>query len=292
MKKNNAPIEDIRTDEAISDERKAAVQTKDDAASRKKKINKVVNVVINVILVIAIIFAVICTYVSFVTTSGNGVPSIFGLRLMSIQTPSMKPTIDDGDLIVSTGVEPEDLRVRDIITYWTVINGERVLNTHRIENIYDGGGFLIFETKGDANPSVDPLTVHEKELVGKYQFRIPGVGKVFDYLKTGTGFFIVVVIPVFIFFIYHLVQFFRALFEYQNVKNRIKFEKERDEADAAAALQNDEERRAAERAAMEAEIRAQLRAEMLASMAKENAEKAEPKADETASQAEENKDQQ
>lgn len=292
MKKNNAPIEDIRTDEAISDERKAAVQTKDDAASKKKKVNKVINVVINVVLVIAIIFAVICTYVSFVTTSGNGVPSIFGLRLMSIQTPSMKPTIDDGDLIVSTGVEPKDLRVRDIITYWTVINGERVLNTHRIENIYDGGGFLIFETKGDANPSVDPLTVHEKELVGKYQFRIPGVGKVFDYLKTGTGFFIVVVIPVFIFFIYHLVQFFRALFEYQNVKNRIKFEKERDEADAAAALQNDEERRAAERAAMEAEIRAQLRAEMLASMAKENAEKAEPKADETASKAEENKDQQ
>lgn len=295
MKKNNAPIEDIRKNEARNDERKADLQTKEEAApqlSKKKKVSKVINVVINVVLVIAIIFAVICTYVSFVTTSGNGVPSIFGLRLMSIQTPSMKPTIDDGDLIVSTGIKPEELRVNDIITYWTVINGERVLNTHRIENIYDGGGFLIFETKGDANPSVDPLTVHEKELVGKYQFRIPGVGKVFDYLKTGTGFLIVVVIPVFIFFIYHLVQFFRALFEYQNVKNRIKFEKERDEADAATALQNDEERRAAERAAMEAEIRAQLRAEMLASMAKENAETPAPIAQEPAPEAEENKDQQ
>ena len=229
--------------------------------TRSEKVMKIVNISVNVLLVVVIVFAAICTYVSFVNTSGNGVPSIFGLRLMSIQTPSMKPTIDDGDLIVSTAVDPEDLRPKDIITYWTNINGERVLNTHRIENIYDGGDFLIFETKGDANTSVDPLTVDSRELVGKYQFRIPGLGKVFDYLKTGTGFFVVVVIPVFIFFIFHLVQFFRALFEYQNVKNRIKFEQERDEADAEKEA---EKRLAVERAALEQKIREELLAEMKA----------------------------
>ncbi len=266
MKKKKALMEDIQTPNT----EEAAVTQNENEAKPQKKVGKVLNTIINVVLIIAIIFAVICTYVSFVTTSGNGVPSIFGLRLLSIQTPSMKPTINDGDLAIATAVDPADLRPDDIITYWTVIQGERVLNTHRIENIYDGGGFLIFETKGDANTSVDPLTVHEKELVGKYQFRIPGVGKVFDYLQTGTGFFIVVVIPVFLFFIFHLVQFFRVLFEYQNVKNRIKFEKEREEADAAEAQLDAEERRAAERAALEEEIRAQLRAEMLATMAKEN----------------------
>lgn len=258
----------------------------DPKTAKKKKVNKVINIVVNVILIIAIVFAVICTYVSFVTTSGNGVPSIFGLRLLSIQTPSMKPTINDGDLAIATSVEPAELRPKDIITYWTVINGERVLNTHRIENIYDGGGYLIFETKGDANTSVDILTVHEKEIVGKYQWRIPGVGKVFDYLQTGTGFFIVVVIPVFIFFIFHLVQFFRALFEYQNVKNRIKFEKERAEAEGVPYHDSDEEAaKAAERAALEAEIREQLRREMLEAMAKEQTEK-EP-ADDSAENADE-----
>ena len=253
---------------------KAQMQETNNTTSAEKpqgsKVNKVINVVINTVLIISIIFAAICTYVSFVNTSGNGVPSIFGLRLMSIQTPSMKDTINDGDLIISTPVDPEDLRVRDIITYWTVINGERVLNTHRIVNIYDGDGFLIFETKGDANTSADPLTVHEKEIVGIYRFRIPGVGKVFDYLKTGTGFFIVVVIPVFIFFIFHLVQFFRAFFEYQNVKNRIKFEMERDEADALAAEKASEENKAAQMAALEAELREKLRAEIMADMAKES----------------------
>ena len=240
--------------------------TQDNAGTKSKKTNKVLNIVVNVVLIVAIVFAVICTYVSFVTSSGNGVPSIFGLRLLSIQTPSMKPTINDGDLAIATSVDPEDLRPGDIITYWTVIQGERVLNTHRIENIYDGGGVLIFETKGDANTLADPLTVHQKEIVGKYQFRIPGVGKVFDYLQTKTGFLIVVVIPVFLFFIFHLIQFFRVLFEYQNVKNRIQFEKERD---AAEEEQSDEARKAQERAALEEEIRAQLRAEMLANMEKE-----------------------
>lgn len=236
--------------------------------SSENNASKILNIVINVVLVISIIFAAICTYVSFVNTSGNGVPSILGVRLMSIQTPSMKPTINDGDLIISTKVDIKDLRPNDIITYWTVINGERSLNTHRIVNIYDGDGFFIFETKGDANTTADPLTVHEKEIVGIYRFRIPGLGKVFDYLKTGTGFFIVVVIPVFIFFIYHLVQFFRAFFEYQNVKNRIKFEMERDEADALREEQNNEVNKAAQMAALEAELREKLRAEIMADMVK------------------------
>lgn len=263
-------MEDTTKAELIKEEKEnLSSNLKEDEApvTKKKKVNKIINVVVNVILVLAIVFAVICTYVSFVTTSGNGVPSIFGLRLLSIQTPSMKPTINDGDLAIATSVKPEDIRPDDIITYWTVINGERVLNTHRVANIYDGGGFLIFETKGDANTVVDTLTVHEREVVGKYQFRIPGLGKVFDYLQTGVGFFIVVVIPVFIFFIYHLVQFFRVLFEYQNVKNRIKFEQERDEAEAVAAKENEELTKQKERAALEEEIRAQLRAEMLAEMA-------------------------
>lgn len=263
-------MEDTTKAELIKEEKEnLSSDLKEDEApvTKKKKVNKIINVVVNVILVLAIVFAVICTYVSFVTTSGNGVPSIFGLRLLSIQTPSMKPTINDGDLAIATSVKPEDIRPDDIITYWTVINGERVLNTHRVVNIYDGGGFLIFETKGDANTVVDTLTVHEREIVGKYQFRIPGLGKVFDYLQTGVGFFIVVVIPVFIFFIYHLVQFFRVLFEYQNVKNRIKFEQERDEAEAVAAKENEELTKQKERAALEEEIRAQLRAEMLAEMA-------------------------
>lgn len=286
MKKKNAqnsPEPDSTQAEAAVE---AAVEKEQEKEEKKSK--KVLNTVINVILIIAIVVAVIATYVSFVSTSGNGVPNIFGLRLLSIQTDSMYDTIMPGDLVVATGVDDvSTLRIDDIITYWTVINGERVLNTHRITQIYDGGGYLIFETKGDANTLVDPLTVHESEIVGQYKARIPGVGKVFDYLQTSTGFLIVVVIPVFLFFLFHLVQFFRVLFEYQNVKNRIKYEQERGRTEdlIAAAQTNATQTQAADRAAIEAELREKLKAELLASMAAEKAaaEKAaaEKAADET-----------
>ena len=250
-----------------------------DEEEEEAKPRKVLNTVINVVLIVAIVIAAICTYVSFVSTSGNGVPNILGLRLLSIQTDSMYDTILPGDLIIDTAIkDPADLRPDDIITYWTVINGERVLNTHRIVNIYNIGGdkeqTLVFETKGDNNTSADPLTVHESELVGIYRFRIPGLGKVFDYLQTSTGFLLVVVIPVFIFFLYHLVQFFRVLFEYQGVKNRLAYEQERGKNEdiiaaaqvAAAQKSTDVPAPEVDRAAIEAELREKLRAELLASM--------------------------
>ncbi len=240
----------------------------------ESKGRRILNTVLNVVLVLAIILAAMCTYVSYVSSSGSGVPSLFGIRIFSIQTESMYPTLEPGDLIFDVPAVPSDLRKGDVITYWTVINGERVLNTHRIEEIYDGGGYLIFATKGDKNTTADALTVHESEIVGKYsEIRLPGMGKVFDYLQTSTGFLIVVVIPVFLFFLFHLVQFFRVLFEYQNVKNRIKYEQERGRTED---LIEEQKRRQAEeqakaRAAMEAELREKLRAELMATMAAQNA---------------------
>lgn len=257
----------------------AAVENGQEAVlAEEKKSGGVLNAIINVILVLAIALAAICTYTSYVATSGNGVPSIFGIRVFSIQTESMYPVLLPGDLIFDKAVDdPAELRKGDIITYWTVINGERVLNTHTIYEIYDGGGHLIFETKGENNSATDVLTVHESEIVGKYSFRVAGLGKVFDYLQTSTGFLLIVVLPVFLFFLFHLVQFFRVLFEYQNVKNRIKYEQERGRTEDLIEEQKRQqaEARAQQRAAMEAEIREQLRAELLASMAAEK-EAAEP----------------
>ena len=240
----------------------------------ESKTHKVVSTVINVILVISIILAAVCTYVSYVSTSGSGVPSLFGLQIFSIQTDSMYPVLRPGDLIIDTAVkDPGTLRKGDIITYWTVINGERTLNTHTVHEIYDGGDYLIFATKGENNTSADPLTVHESEIVGLYKARIPSVGKFFDYLQTSTGFLLVVVIPVFIFFLFHLVQFFRVLFEYQNVKNRIKYEQERGRTEDMIAQQHADKEK--ERAALEAELREKLRAELLASMAPKEPEQPE-----------------
>lgn len=264
------------------DEQQLNAEVEAEAPEQSKK-TKVLGTIVNVVLVIAILLAAFATYTSYVSTSGNGVPSFLGLRVFSIQTESMYPTLNPGDLIVDKAVkDPSKLRVDDIITYWTVINGERVLNTHRIYEIYDGGGYLIFETKGDNNTISDSLTVHESEVVGVYSSRIAGLGKVFDYLQTSTGFLIVVVVPVFLFFVFYLIQFFRVLFEYQNVKNRIKYEQERGRTEDMIdeEKRKAEETRRAERERIENELREKLRAELAA----QAAEPAAPTEEELAAQ--------
>lgn len=255
MKKKIDEVQEPAEGEVIVEEKK------------EKKGRRIANIIINVVLVIAIIIAAITTYISFVSSSGNGVPSIFGYEILSIQTESMYPTFEPGDLVIDKSVsDTSTLKVDDIITYWTVIDGERVLNTHRIYEIYDGGNYLIFATKGDNNTAEDPLTVHESEVIGKWTgTRLKGVGKVFDFLQTSTGFLVVVVVPVALFFLFHLVQFFRVLFEYQSVKNRLRYEQERGKAEDAL----DEEKRefekakAAEREKLEAELREKLKAELI-----------------------------
>lgn len=259
-----------------------------EVANKPKRTGKdIVSLVINVILVFAIIVAALCTYVSFVSSSGNGVPNILGVEVFSVQTESMYPTLKSGDLIIDKAVkDTSELEVGDIITYWTVIEGQRVLNTHRIIEIYDGGGYLIFETKGDNNNASDALTVHESEVVGVYSTHISGIGKVLDFLQTSKGFLICIVIPVAAFFLFHLIQFFRVLFEYQSIKERLKFQEEQDAKEAAAQQRQSEQIAAAvkeavpqtqqpnappeqDRAAMEAELREQLKAEVMKEMLEE-----------------------
>ena len=239
----------------------------------KKSVAGVINVIINVILVIAILIAAVCTYVSFVSTSGNGVPNLLGYEIFSVQTDSMYPTLQAGDLVIDE----------------RVIGGERVLNTHRINEIYDGGTYRIFETKGDNNNAADALTVHESEVVGIYSSHVAGLGKVLDYLQTSTGFLIVVVVPVGLFFLFHLIQFFRVLFEYQNVKSRLKYQEELDArgVNTDPALGEKKETPVVDKAALEAQIREQLKAEMMAEMLAEMKKKSaeQPEATETPEEA-------
>ncbi len=251
--------------------------TEDGEEPEVPKSRRIINTIVNVVLIVAIVMAAMSTYISFMSTSGSGVPSFFGICLFTVESDSMEDTIYRGDLVIGKAFPKNaekrhkaalELRQGDIITYQTIIDGLPALNTHRILNIGDGGERIYFETKGDNNKYPDSSTVHETSLEAKYLFRIPAVGSVVKYVQEPLGFFIVVVIPVLIFFIFHLVQFFRVLFEYQNVKMLIKYEQERGRTEDLIESQIKDQKTKEEirRAAMEAELREQLRKEMLAEM--------------------------
>ena len=188
----------------------------------KKKESKTVGRVINIILVLAILFAIFVGFTAFVSKSGSGVPTFFGFRPFSVQTDSMEPTFSAGDMIIDEVItDAADLEVGDVITYWTIIEGEQVLNSHRITSITDYENYLYFDTKGDNNTIGDSTGVHQNDIVGRYLFKIPGLGTLVDFLSTGTGFLIVIVVPVFIFFVFQIMEFSKALMAYQREKMRL-----------------------------------------------------------------------
>jgi len=204
-----------------------ATETNNNEIVKKEK-GKVANIVSTVVLVICILFAILCAYTAYTASVGSGVPSIFGIRVFSIQSDSMYPTFEQGDLVIDKKVDDiSTLQVGDIITFWTYINGQKVLNTHRIQEIYPGENYTQFLTKGDYNLVSDTYLVHQNDIVGKYTTHIKGVGTALDFLQTGKGFLICLVVPVAIFFMYEIVTFFKTLSAYKKEKLRLQIEEEK-----------------------------------------------------------------
>ena len=158
-------------------------------------------------------FAALTTVVVFTGTSNNGVGNLFGYMPFSIQTQSMEPTIKAGDVVIGKEVDFNTLKEGDIITYWTTVDEQKILNTHRITKVISNGKGSVpsFKTKGDNNQIEDEYTVAAADIVAKYNSKISGLGKAVDLLETQKGFFICIVLPLILFFLYKLYHFIKVL---------------------------------------------------------------------------------
>lgn len=174
---------------------------------------KVVGIVINVILWLFVVFAALTTVVVFTGTSNNGVGNLFGYMPFSIQTQSMEPTIKAGDVVIGKEVDFNTLKEGDIITYWTTVDEQKILNTYRITKVISNGKGSVpsFKTKGDNNQIEDEYTVAAADIVAKYNSKISGLGKAVDFLETQKGFFICIVLPLILFFLYQLYHFIKVI---------------------------------------------------------------------------------
>lgn len=123
------------------------------------------------------------------------VPSILGYESFVVYSGSMEPAIGVGDLAVVGPVKPDMLAVGDVITYRTPDRPEVVV-THRLIDIStDDSGRLSFQTKGDANPSVDRVGVEQGALLGKVTYTIPKMGYLVDFSKKPEGKVLLIGIP-------------------------------------------------------------------------------------------------
>ena len=77
---------------------------------------------------------------------------------MVIVTGSMQKTIPVGSLVVDQKVNPQQLKVGDVISFQKPL-GAKGVDTHRIVAIKNDHGRRLYQTKGDSNPIADPWVI-------------------------------------------------------------------------------------------------------------------------------------
>ncbi len=171
---------------------------------------------------------------------------LFGFNAYIVRSYSMSTVdgdasrgyFDAGDLIFVKEVDPSALKEGDIISYISTNTenfGETV--THMIKSkTTDAEGNPGFVTYGTSTGAEDANVVTYSYVLGKYEAKLPGVGRFFTFLKTTPGYIVCIFLP------------FLLLIVMQGVSSVRLFRRYR-----AEQLQAIEEERARERAELEAE---------------------------------------
>lgn len=207
-----------------------------------KAIKRIGTVVLSVILWVIILVAALYAFTTMATKDNTHVASLLGYTPLVVESDSMSPTFASGDLIFIHKCNPADLKEGDIICFHTIIENQYALNTHRIQSIETVGDVRSYTTIGDNNNGIaDQHVISDGDIVGKYVGHITGAGKVMNFLSSSTGFLLVIVLPMLLFFIY---QVYNLIMISIRLKKAIAVEtaQEQELAKQQAARQNNEEK--------------------------------------------------
>lgn len=170
-----------------------------------KVLKKTGTIVISVLLWVIILVAALYAFTTMATRDNQNVSDIMGYTPLVVKSDSMAPTFRAGDLIFIKKCDTSTLKEGDIICFYTIIDNEYALNTHRIKKIEESGDARSYTTLGDNNNGVtDTHIISDGDIVGKYVGHLQNAGKVMDFLSSSMGFLIVIVLPMLLFFIYQV----------------------------------------------------------------------------------------
>lgn len=171
-------------------------------------LTKIFNFFFYTLISIVIVVALLYTVVNL--AGNNGISTILGHTIGSVQSGSMSGTFEKGDIIISELIDGEEVKEGDVISFWyhDPQADQIIVVTHRVIELRDDGKIV---TQGDvANKanSVDKIEVISKgDVISRYSFKIPYVGAVLDFINTSTGFFVCILIPVFLFLFWQIYVF-------------------------------------------------------------------------------------
>ena len=107
------------------------------------------------------------------------------IRVMTVLTGSMRPTLGVGDLVIAEVVPASQIEAGDIVTYREP-SGDRFV-THRVQSIVWTGQLGNVVTRGDANEVGETWTVEADGALGRVKVHLPLVGYAVGALSTMAG---------------------------------------------------------------------------------------------------------
>lgn len=163
--------------------------------SKTKKALKITGNVLTVAVAILVVIMTVLTVFSMVFNR-DGTASVFGVQAYVVQSDSMTPEFAAGDVIFSEEVNPEELVAGDIITFISrdsASYGQTI--THCIRKVTTHNGELAFITYGIATGVDDGTPAAASDVLGRYTFRIAGLGSFFEFLKSVPGYIVCILLP-------------------------------------------------------------------------------------------------
>ena len=160
----------------------------------KQKVLTIIGTILCIILLPILIINLTLIAKSYINE--DEIPSLGGVFPMIVLTDSMYPQISAGDLIICNTLDPEDVRVDDVISFFDPMGSGTSVVTHRVLEIVSEDGEIAFRTKGDNNNAEDTALVPADNLIGTYRSRIPKVGHVAMFMQTTPGLIVCCVLPI------------------------------------------------------------------------------------------------
>lgn len=164
---------------------------------RKIKENKVLSTIWNIVytlLFVLVIFLLIIVVMQRVT---NNDITIGGIRMFSVETGSMVPVYNIGDVLIAKEIEPDEIKVGDDIVYK---GEEKTYNnkvvTHRVKSIekQEDGNYKII-TQGVANDIEDPK-INQTQVYGKIVYKVRVLGFLTRLTRNVYTFYFIIFIPI------------------------------------------------------------------------------------------------
>jgi signal peptidase I len=107
----------------------------------------------------------------------------FGYRPVTIVSPSMRPALSVGDVVIEQRASITSIHVGEIVTVPSSVTGGASL-THRVRNLALHDKSVQLETRGDANATSELFIVPRNTTVGRVVVEVPGVGHLLTKLSS------------------------------------------------------------------------------------------------------------